>query len=195
MTEHLQKSLLFISEMEKLKKVQRRNKTLDSGRFENSAEHSWHVALMAFLLKDYFSEGIDITKVVKMLLIHDVVEIDTGDTFLYHEREKMLVEHREENAAYRLFGLLPAPEKDEYLSLWLEFEDGVTPEAECAAVLDALQPLINHLITRNENENPFGLTWSQVIEKKNFIKSISPELWEVAQNLIIKSVEKGLYEK
>ena len=129
-----------------------------------------------------------------MLLIHDVVEIDTGDTFLYDDNEKKLAASAENNAANRLFGLLPDPQKDEYINLWHEFEERQTDEANCAAVIDGLQPLLNHVITGNENENPHEMTKSQVIEKKKFIKEFSPQLWEVAKDLIGKGVMKGLYK-
>lgn len=193
MSEHLHKLIAFIEELEKLKKVHRQNQTLDSKRFENSAEHSWHVALMAVLMKDYFPNKTDLIKVVKMLLIHDVVEIDTGDTFLYDEK-RISVALEEKKAAQRLFGLLPSPQKEECLNLWTEFEERITPEAQCAAAMDGLQPLINHVITRDDRDNSLGITKSQIIAKKQFIEDVSPKLWEIAKGLINKGVAKGLYE-
>lgn len=191
MNANMEKILKFTEELEKLKTVTRQNRTLDPNRQENSAEHSWHTAVMALMMKHYLLEDTDINKVVKMLLIHDVVEIDTGDTYLYDEEKRKQAIHKEAIAAERLFGLLPEPQKQEYLALWKEFEEKLTNEARSAAVLDALQPLINHNVTGTGN--PGKMTRSRVIEKKLFIKDVSPQLWELAEHLINKAVEKGLF--
>ena len=190
----LQKIVSFIGELEKLKKIKRQNRTLDSKRYENSAEHSWHVALMAIMLKEYLPSEIDIMKVVKMLLIHDIVEIDTGDTFLYNDQAKSQVISEENDAANRIFGLLPKSQKDEYANLWFEFENQISIEAKSAAIMDGIQPLLNHVITAVENENPHELTKSQILNKKMFIKEVSPQLWKIAEDLIDKGVRRGLYK-
>lgn len=184
--------LTFISELEKLKAVTRVNKTVD-GRAENSAEHSWHTALMAITLSEYAPTGVDILRVVHMLLIHDVVEIDTGDTFLYDDTGRDAVAADEQKAAERIFSLLPPKKASEFLSLWQEFEEGKTKDASFAKALDALQPLINHPLTRGEGEKIKGVTTSKVITKKRFIKEVSPQLWEMAEDAIERIREKGIW--
>jgi putative hydrolases of HD superfamily len=187
--------IAFISEIEKLKIIYRQNGVIDKSRAENSAEHSWHIALMALLLQEHtIFKDLDILKVLKMLLIHDIVEIDAGDTFLYDDKGKDIAIDTEKNAALRIFGLLPTPHKEDFISIWLEFEEKMTPEAQYAASIDALQPLLNHLITAKENENPNKISKSKVLNKKAFIGKISEDLWIVAQDIIEKSVIKGLYE-
>lgn len=191
MTENSRQVLEFIQELEKLKTVTRQNRTLDDGRWENSAEHSWHVAMMALLMQELLPENVDIVKVVKMLLIHDIVEIDTGDVYLYDEEKRKAVAVKEAVAAERIFGLLPDHLRDEYLALWREFEEKETVEAKAAGALDTLQPLINHDVTGTENRH--GMTRTRVTTKKLFIKEISSELWEIAEHLIEKGVQKGLF--
>ncbi len=191
MTEKMEKYLEFMSELEKLKTVTRMNRTLDPGRQENSAEHSWHTALIAILMQGYLPEKTDINKVVKMILIHDIVEIDTGDTYLYDEEKRKQATLKEAIAAERLFSMLPEPHSSEFLNLWEEFEAVETLEARAAAALDSLQPLINHNVTGNGN--PRGMTKTKVIEKKIFIRDVSPELWNLAEHLIENAVKKGLF--
>jgi putative hydrolases of HD superfamily len=194
LSEDLIKQLSFISELEKLKTVYRANKTLDKNRYENSAEHSWHIALMAVILIEHSTlQDIDMLKVLKMLLIHDIVEIDVGDTFLYYDEMKADSIRKEKDAAKRIFGLLPEKQSKELIELWNEFEERKTKEAIFAASMDGLQPLINHFLTTSENENPYKMTKTEVVKKKEFIKEASPTFWEIALGLIEKSVAKGLY--
>lgn len=176
-------------EIEKLKSVIRANKTLD-GRFENSAEHSWHVALMAILLEEYASSDLDMLKVTKLLLIHDIVEIDAGDTWLYKENQS-IKQSSEASAANRLFSLLPEIQRDEYFNLWNEFENRSSEEAKFAAVIDGIQPLLNHLITGNSIDGVIPI--EKVIAKKEYIKSFAPKLWPLVENLITESKHLGLY--
>ena len=190
MTEDMMRYLEFMRELEKLKTVTRMNRTLDPGRQENSAEHSWHTATIALLLHGYLPPNTDINRVVKMILIHDIVEIDTGDTYLYDEEKREQATLKEAIAAKRLFGLLPEPHNREFLSLWKEFEAKDTLEAKAASVLDALQPLINHDVTGKGN--PRGMNRTMITAKKMFIKDVSPELWELAEHLIENAVSKGL---
>ena len=191
MNQDIVKTLLFIEELEKLKTVTRQNNTLDGDRPENSAEHSWHTAVLALMMEEYLPLNTDIYRVVKMLLIHDVVEIDAGDVFLYDDKKRLEVREKERKAAVRLFGLLPEPQKQEYLTLWLEFEEKQSNDAKIAAVFDSIQPLINHNVTGRSN--PHKITKSRVIAKKKFIKDVSPELWEFAEDLINRAVVKGLF--
>lgn len=183
----------FISELEKLKVVYRQNGILGGERQENSAEHSWHIAIMAVILQEYSKEPIDILKVLKMLLIHDIVEIRTGDTFLYDTKRREDVKPAEQAAARDVFGVLPEEQKTELLALWEEFEQRETPESRYAAVMDNLQPILNHFLTDNRNIKRKLVTKSQIIDKKKFIRDFSEELWEYACTIIDESVGKGLY--
>ena len=189
----LKQQFAFLNELEKLKTVSRKNLTLDNARPENSAEHSWHVTAMASILLEE-SHGIDRLKVLKMLLFHDVAEIYAGDTFLFDREEKEHIHAKEKKALAKLVNLLPWDQRTEIGRLWLEFEDGKTKEAKYARSLDALQPLMSHLLTAPEGYNPYGLTARQVWEKKEFIKESAPEFWPVAEETIRKSVERGLYD-
>lgn len=194
--EALSRCLDFLDEIEKLKVVYRQNSVTDKSRHENSAEHSWHVALMAIVLSGYSDHGnLDILKVVKMLLIHDIVEIDAGDTFLYDEASNGLKADREMQAARRIFGLLPKPMEQEFFRLWEEFEARISPEAKFAASLDGLQPLLNHLHTKNLAYRNHQVRTAQVLEKKKHIAEGSALLWQHAQEVIRKSEEIGLYSK
>lgn len=189
----IEKKVLFITELEKLKLVLRTNKTIDKKRCENSAEHSWHIALMAIIFKDNFIyKNYDLLKVITMLLIHDIVEIDAGDINLYHKNvEETKV--KEEQAAIRIFGLLPKDFSDEFYNLWNEFEERKTNESKIANAIDNLQPLINHPLSRDENEQVLDIKYSDIINKKKFIKDLSEDLWEVAMYFIEYGVQKGLY--
>lgn len=188
--EGLLRQVEFLKEIEKLKLVNRANGTLAGNRFENSAEHSWHVALMAVILGQYSGRNIDLFKAVKMLLIHDVVEIDAGDTWLY-STDSNGTSRAEEVAAERLFGLLPPEQRSEFLALWREFEARSTDEAKFASAIDGIQPLLNHLITGNAGNEPISL--EKVRARKEYIRSSAPELWGLVEMLIDSSVAKGLY--
>lgn len=185
----LKQQIHFINEVEKLKTVSRANKTLD-GRFENSAEHSWHVALMAQVFEKYAPVDIDMYKVTKLLLIHDIVEIDAGDTWLYAEDQS----HKraiEEKAATRIFSILPGEQGDEFRALWHEFENRLSYEAKFAAAIDGINPLINHLLTGSPDDGVIPV--EKVLAKKSFIKICAPTLWPLVESVIEESVEAGLY--
>ena len=196
LAEDLSKCVEFLNEIEKLKIVYRQNSVVDQSRHENTAEHSWHVSLMAVILSG-FSNGknLDTLKVVKMLLVHDIVEIDAGDTFLYDEKSNLSKESNELDAAKRIFGLLPESMGKELFDLWREFEARLSPEAKFAASLDSLQPLMNHLHTKNLKYKSHNVHTSQVMEKKKHIADGSRILWDYAQDVIRKSEEIGLYVK
>ncbi len=192
--ESLARQMAFICEIEKLKTVYRQNLVIDQSRQENSAEHSWHIALMALLLAEHAADSrVDVLRVVKMLLVHDIVEVDAGDTFLYDEKGCLDKAERETRAANRLFGLLPDNQRDELLSLWREFDARETPDALFAAALDNMQPVVNHYLTEGSGIHKHHLTVSQILEKKSFIGSASPELWEYTREVIGKSEKKGFY--
>ena len=193
MLERLQQQLAFTNELEKLKATHRNNRTLDAYRFENSAEHSWQGALMSLVFREYISEEVNLEKVMSMLLIHDLGEIYAGDTFIFDDVGKSDSYDREFESLKISLGKLPSDQQDSFLGLWQEFETGISVEAKYARVLDALVPLLNHLEVAQPHDNPHGLTKSQVIAKKSFIQEISESLWALAQEVIDKSVAKGLY--
>lgn len=192
--ERLHKQMSFIREIEKLKVVYRQNGTMGNKRQENSAEHSWHIAMMALVLQEYFPHKIDVFRVVKMLLIHDIVEVYAGDTFLYDDKKRLDAKKIEKEAAKKIFSLLPEEQAEDFYTSWLEFEEVTTKEAEFAKILDNLQPIINHYTTRNQNIIGKELTKRQIAAKKSFIKELAPELWEYADMILDKSVEIGLYK-
>ena len=193
MLKRLQQQLAFTNELEKLKATHRNNRTLDAYRFENSAEHSWQGALMALVFREYIPEEVNLEKVMSMLLIHDLGEIYAGDTFIFDDVGKSDSYDRELESLKISLGKLPLDQQDSFLELWQEFETGISIEAEYARVLDALVPLLNHLEVAQPHDNPHGLTKSQVIAKKSFIQETSESLWKLAQEVIDKSVAKGLY--
>ncbi|GAB6089210.1 HD domain-containing protein [Spirochaeta dissipatitropha] len=190
----LQKQMAFLVELENLKKIYRQNVVIDGSRHENSAEHSWHVAMMAIVLSEHADEkNLDILKILKMLLIHDIVEIDAGDTFLYDEAANMDKEVREEAAAARIFGLLPEDQRDEFISLWREFDARQSPEAAFAASLDGMQPVVNHCESNGAGIKDHQLSESLIVEKKMYIQNASRALWDYTLDTIRRSVAKGLY--
>lgn len=191
--DNLNKQVAFISELEKLKLVYRQNMVLGGVRQENSAEHSWHAAMMALLLQEHIPFKVDISKVVTMLLIHDIVEIETGDTWVFDTKARKEVEEKEDLAADKLFGMLPKSQHLEYLKIWREFEEGMTPDARFAKAMDVLNPLLGHIVTAPSRTNPMNIKSSQVREKKSFIKDLSPSLWELVEELIVQGVEKGVF--
>jgi putative hydrolases of HD superfamily len=194
MKRDLSREIDFLSELEKLKIVYRYNRVIDQSRAENSAEHSWHLALMAVVFAPHAPHlELDLLKVIKMLLLHDIVEIDSGDVFLYNTTARDQSVENERIAAERIFGLLPEESGRELMGLWKEFEERQSPEAKFAASLDAFQPLLNHLLASKPHFNPDNMNLSAVIARKKHIADVSEDLWQIAQDLIAKSVEKGLY--
>ena len=188
----LDKTVDFIKEIEKLKSVTRFNRTLD-GRFENSAEHSWQGAIAAIVFQDYYPEKLNMEKVISMLLIHDLGEIYAGDTWVFDDKKRVHSHDRELESIKKTMSILP---EEKYLNMkksWLKFEKGQSAEARYARVIDALVPLINHLEVSELNYNPDNISSDMVLEKKKFIKGESKELWKLAEELVKKSVEKGLY--
>ena len=187
--------LSFVLEVEKLKEIFRQTLLMGSHRRENDAEHSWHLCLMAILLVEHAAEDVDLLKVVKMLLIHDVVEIDAGDTFAYDVAGNADKADRENRAADRLFGLLPHDQALSYRALWDEFEQRETAEARFAAALDRLQPLLLNFYTDGATWQQHGITKAQVISRNEHIREGSPALWECARELIDAAVSKGILSR
>ncbi|GIH46242.1 putative hydrolases of HD superfamily [Microbispora rosea] len=189
--ERLQSQLAFHTEIDKLKRVIRRNSLIDGSRRENDAEHSWHLAMMAMTLAEHAPPGTDMSKVVAMLLVHDIVEIDAGDTFIY---DPVAVEGQaalERAAADRIFGLLPDDQGARLRTLWDEFEERRTPEARFARALDRLAPIIANHHNEGGTWPLYKVTAAQVMEKVRLIEEGSPTLGEYAAELVAGSVSRG----
>ncbi|NCB85286.1 MAG: HD domain-containing protein [Bacteroidia bacterium] len=190
--DHLLNQIEFIREIDKLKYIFRKTKLINSDRPENDAEHSWHLAMMAFVLAGHANEPIDLEKVMKMVLIHDIVEIDSGDVFAYDTTKSHDNFDEELKAARRIFGILPEEQAEEFINLWIEFEEMKTPESKFARSLDRLEPLLQNASNNGGTWREFDVKYDKVIEKKKAIKDGSEELWKFAENLIDESVEKGI---
>ncbi len=191
----LKQQLAFIVEVDKLKTIFRQSFITDQSRYENDAEHSWHLALMAFLLAEYTDEQVDLVKVMKMVLMHDLVEIDAGDTYCYDERGKLDKREREEKCAERIFSMLPEDQSKEMFALWEEFEKMETPEARYAAALDRLQPVLLNYTAQGLSWKNHGIYVDQVLERNQRIKNSSEKLWSFIQELLEDAVEKGYLKK
>ena len=194
-TDNLLKQISFIKEIDKLKYIQRKTKLFNSDRNENDAEHSWHLAMMAIVLAEHSDRPVDILKVVKMVLIHDIVEIDAGDTFIYDIVKNHTNTDEELEAAKRIFGLLPSEQAEEYIDIWKEFEDGLTDEAKFAISMDRLEPLLQNTSNNGGTWAEFNVDYQKVYDKKKAIKNGSATIWNYAENLLNESVEKGILKK
>lgn len=193
--DNLLKQLAFIKEIDKLKYILRKTKLFNSNRQENDAEHSWHLAMMAIVLAEHSNKPIDLLKVLKMVLIHDIVEIDAGDIFMYDATKNHTNTEEELIAAQRIFGLLPPEQAEEFIMVWKEFEDGVTDEAKFARSMDRLEPLLQNTSNNGGTWAEFNVPYHKVYEKKKAIEKGSSTLWSYAENLINESVEKGILKK
>lgn len=193
--EKLLKQIDFIKEIDKIKYIQRKTKLFNSDRPENDAEHSWHLALMAIVLSEYANESLDLLKVVKMVLIHDIVEIDAGDTFIYDLQKNHSNTETERLAANRIFGILPQEQSEELIAIWEEFEAGCTPESKFARAMDRLEPLLQNSSNNGGTWHEPGVNYNKVYAKKSVIKHGSNTLWEYAERLIDDGVAKGILKK
>ncbi|HNX48906.1 MAG TPA: HD domain-containing protein [Thermoanaerobaculaceae bacterium] len=190
--ERLGPQVAFLREADRLKGVLRRSYVLAGGRRENSAEHCWHVALAAILLAEHAGEPVDVARVVRMLLIHDLVEIDAGDTFVYDPAAHVDKAAREQAAATRLFGTLPADQGAELEELWQEFEARQTPDARFAASLDRLLPMLHNLWSEGASWREHGIRLSQVIEVNRHMAEGAPQLWAYIRPLLEDAANRGL---
>ena len=193
--DNLLKQIDFIKEIDKIKYIQRKTKLFNSDRCENDAEHSWHLAMMALVLAEHSDKPIDMLKVLKMVLIHDIVEIDAGDTFIYDTQKNHTNTEQELIAAKRIFGMLPEGQAQEFIEIWKEFEDGVTDEARFAKTLDRFEPLLQNASNNGGTWTEFNVDYQQVYDKKKTIKEGSAAIWNYAENLLNESVEKGVLRK
>ncbi len=194
--ERLARIMEFILEIDKLKHVFRKTLLMDGSRYENDAEHSWHLAVMAVLLREFaVIKDIDIARVVEMVLMHDLVEIDAGDTYCYDVTGNAGKLERERAAANRVFGILPPDQAAWVRGLWDEFEARRTPEARFAAALDRVQPLLHNYYTGGVVWRTHGIDQGQVRERNSHVEQGSAALWEYAERLIRQAVEDGLLDR
>ena len=194
--ERFQRQIEFILEADKLKKVLRRTTLLDRSRQENSAEHSWHIALIVLVLSEYANEDhLDLLQVIKLLLAHDLVEIDAGDTYCYDEIGGHDQKMRETKAADRIFNILPPDQANVFRTLWDEYEAKATPESKFANALDRLQPFLHNYFTRGHTWQKHGIQKRQVIKRMQPVDEGSHFLWDYVSSLIDDAVEKGYLAK
>ncbi|EGQ9808656.1 HD domain-containing protein [Vibrio parahaemolyticus] len=190
--DRLEKQLALLIELDKLKSVLRRTRVKSAeGRLENSGEHSWHVALMAVLMEEHANAPVDIYRVMKMLLIHDVVEIDAGDTFVYDTAATKDQAEKEIKAAERLFGMLPTDQGQELLALWQEFEAAQSDDAKYAKALDRLIPMLLNYHNNGQSWKENSVTREQALTINKRIEFGSVTLWDKAKELIEEATEKG----
>ena len=191
MDERLKKQLDFALEIDKEKNIFRQTHLSGHGRNENDAEHAWHMAIMAYLLREYSNEPVDITRVMLMCLIHDVVEIDAGDTYAYDAEGLKTQKAREEAAKERIYSLLPEDQKKELAAIFDEFEESKTPESKFAHAMDNLQPLMLNNSNDGGDWREHGVSAKQVCGRQDRTKEGSEKLYEITEQIIKNHVEKG----
>lgn len=187
----LKQQLEFILELDKMKSVIRQTYLANGTRKENDAEHSWHLALMCFTLAEYANEPIDVLKTMKMVLLHDVIEIDAGDTYAYDTKENETKCVRELEAAGRIFPILPRDQAEEYRKLWDEFEEMKTPEARFANTLDKIQPVLLNNASKGKSWKEHEVKQSQIMERNLRTHEGSEKLWEAVKKIIDENMENG----
>jgi len=193
--ERLARQIEFLVEIDKLKGVLRRSYVVDASRLENTAEHSWHLAMMALVLAEHADAPADVTTVLKMLVVHDLVEIDAGDTFVYDTAGAATKDTREAAAADRIFALLPADQGAELRRLWEEFDTADSPEARFARSLDRLMPLLHNVAAEGRSWQEHGITPDQVRARNAVIADGSAQLWAYARALIDTAEHRGYFPR
>ena len=192
----LTQQIQFILEIDKLKTILRQTRITTNERYENSAEHSWHLAMLALVLHEYANEPIDLFRVLKMVLVHDIVEIDAGDTFFFDTSGNGTKAAREQKAANRLFGLLPADQQTELRGLWEEFEARETADAKFAAAVDRVAPTLLNYVNREESSwHKHNLTFDTVVSRVEYMREGSETLWEIAKMTLEQAVADGYLAK
>lgn len=187
-----EKHLMFITEIDKLKSVIRNTLLLNNSKLENDAEHSWHISISAIILLEYANnQNLDVLKCIKMLLIHDLVEIDAGDTFAYDEKANQDKFEKESKAADRIFGILPDDQKIEFKNLWIEFEKNLSDEAKYAHTIDSFLPILHNYKTQGKQWKKFGVTPDKVLERNSFIKKGSITIWAYIEKIVEESTKSG----
>lgn len=191
MDDRLKKQMDFILELDKVKRITRQTYLTGGEKKENDAEHSWHLAVMALLLKEYSNEDVDLLHVMSMVLIHDVIEIDAGDTYAYDEKGNTTKRDREVKAAKRIFGILPEDQEKMMWELWEEFEAYDTPESKFANMLDRLQPLMLNDATDGKAWLEHDVAKHQILNRNVRVHEGSEQMWSLMQNIIDKNVSLG----
>ncbi len=189
--ERLKKQLDFVLEIDKEKNICRQTHLSNFGRSENDAEHAWHMAIMIYLLKEYANEEFDLARAMMMALVHDIVEIDAGDTYAYDAEGLATQAEREAEAAERIFGILPEDQKRELKGLFEEFDACETPEARFARVMDNLQPFMLNNFNEGVDWKEHGVCKSQVYRRNKRTSGGSAEIWKYMQEVIEENVKKG----
>lgn len=192
MTDRLQQQLDFLMEIDRLKSVNRQTLITDRSRRENTAEHSWHLAMFAFVLAEHANEDVDLLHVLQLCLIHDIVEIDAGDTFAYDTSAYSDKDEREQRAADRLFGLLPADQHARLRALWEEYEVMETAESRFANAVDRMQPaMLNHMVGEMSTWREHGISEPQAVKRLSPIGDGSDRLWQYTREVIAEAVRRG----
>ena len=192
MKKRFEQQLKFLTEVDKMKSVLRQTLLVDKSKRENDAEHSWHFALMAMILYEYADQTkVNLTRVLKMALVHDLIEIYAGDTFAYDDNENESKEEREALAAKKLFSLLPLDQGHEIKELWLEFDQMETTDARYASAIDRLQPFINNYMTEGHTWKIGNVTSDKVYKRMDMVRVATPDLWPFVVEVINESIEKG----
>ena len=187
----LEQQIQFLVEIDKVKNIFRQTYLADGNRKENDAEHSWHIALMAFLLKEHVEEPVDVMKVIIMVLIHDLVEIDAGDTYAYDAAGATDKREREEKTADRIFGLLPKDQGIYFRELWEEFEAYETADAKYAHLLDNFQPVLLNDASGGKSWAEHGVKKSQIYKRNEKVEATSKSVWEMMQKIVQKNITPG----
>jgi putative hydrolase of HD superfamily len=196
MNERFLEQMRFIYEIDKVKSIFRKTRLFDNSRYENDAEHSWHLAMMALVLAEHSPQPVDVSRVIKMVLMHDIVEIDGGDFIVYDKAAAGEKAEREEECAQRVYGLLPDDMKEEFIALWREFEERKTPEAIFANALDRSEPTIQNYYTNGHSWVTHNVPYEKVVEVNGRkIHEGCPPLWEYVSSLLDECVEKGVLKK
>lgn len=189
--DRLRRQIAFLVELDKLKNILRQSYLTDGARRENAAEHSWHLAVAALLLTEHADAKVDQCRVLKLLLVHDIVEIDAGDTYCYDATATDAQAAREQQAADRLFGVLPDDQASELRALWEEFNTGATAEARFAQVLDRLLPLLHNLYTEGRSWRAHGISRSQVLARHAQTAAVSASLMQLVERIVAEAVARG----
>lgn len=194
-SERLLKDIEFIVELDKMKSILRQTSLINEDRREDDAQHSWHISIMAMVLGEYSNEKIDVCKVIKMLLAHDLVEIYAGDTFCYDKVGNEDKKERENQAADKIFGMLDEDKGRELRALWDEFEEGQTPEALFAASMDRLQPMLNNYHNNGGTWRKFNVAKEDIYKRIAPVKKSSDELWNFVESMIEDAANRGLISR
>lgn len=190
--EKLQKQIKFAIVIDEMKNIFRRNLIIDGSRRENDAEHSWNLAMLAMLFEEYSTEKVDLEKVLKIALVHDLIEVYAGDTFAYDAKGNEDKLQREIESANKLFGILDPVQGAEIRALWDEFEAKETPESKYANAIDRIQPLINNYMTNGHTWKEGDVHAPQIYKRMDIIRTTTPALWPIVEGIITTSIEIGI---